>query len=335
MGLGRAGAGLHLPVLAKVRARDQGLFDDEPIVACDPRVEPARRPGLLMMPTIHAAAAVTDPADTVAHICTPPAERFGVMTQLAGLGFRKLVVEKPLAVDNDDLARIIRLRRKHGMHIEVVEPWLTSTLTGRLGDLIRNGKFGTLKTVTIVQNKPRFRRSLKSPDHPTAFDVELPHGIALALRLVGAARVTHASGFDLAIGGAVIPRMGGARVGLRHNLGARTEISSDLTCPVRERRITMDFEHGMAVGHFAVSDDDDHSQLTLSANGLRDHEVIRDDSLTEWMIQAYHKFHAGIEQTKGFTFAAEVVQLLSVAKNICAEPVVPVTSADHTPSHVG
>ncbi|ONI75199.1 oxidoreductase [Actinosynnema sp. ALI-1.44] len=337
VGLGRAGAGLHLPVLAKVRACVPHLFDDSLIVACDPRVDLAERPGLLVLPTIGEAAAALEPATTVAHICTPPAERFHVMAELADLGFRKLIVEKPLAADNDDLARIIRLRRKHSMHIEVVEPWLTSTLTGRLGELIRHGRFGALKTISIVQNKPRFRRSLKSPDHPTAFDVELPHGIALALRLVGAARVTHASGFDLAIGDVVVPRMGGARVGLRHNLGARTEISSDLTSPVRERRITVDFENGVAVGHFAVSDDDDHSQLTLSANGLRTHEVIRDDSMTEWMTQAYHKFHAGVEHTKGFTFAAEVVQLLSVAKNICAEPVVPRNrvTADHTPSHVG
>lgn len=331
VGLGRAGAGLHLPVLAKARAGDPQLFGGQEVVACDPRRRLPDRPGLVATASIGAAVGGLDPTDTVVHICTPPTERHAVIAELAELGFRNMIVEKPLASDTDDLERIIRVRRKHRLHIEVVEPWLTSTLTRRLIELIRSGPFGAPKSITIVQNKPRFRRSFAAPGHPTAFDVELPHGVALALRLAGAARVIHAAGADLEVGGQFSPRMGGANVGLRHNSGVRTEISSDLTCPVRERRVTIDFANGSAVGHFAVSDDDDHSQLTLWANGRSEHVVLRDDSLTEWMIQAYRKFQAGGEQTRGFSFAAEVVQMLSVAKNICAEPVVPAprTETDH------
>lgn len=321
VGLGRAGAGLHLPVLAKLRTRTPLLFDDAPVTACEPRPNVAARAGLEVVPTIEAAAAGLDPAVTVAHVCTPPTERLAVLSELATLGFRKVIVEKPLAADIDDLARIIRLRRKYKLHVEVVEPWLASTLTARLVELIRSGRFGAPKSIDIVQNKPRFRRSLVTPGHPTAFDVELPHGVALALRLAGAARVTHASGTDLEVEGNVGPRMGGASVGLRHNSGIHTEIRSDLTSPVRERRVTVDFETGTAVGHFAVSGDDHHSQLTLRSNGRSEHVVLRDDAMTEWMFQAYRKFQVDGEQTQGFTFATEVVQLLSVAKNICAEPV--------------
>ncbi|WP_112263066.1 Gfo/Idh/MocA family oxidoreductase [Lentzea terrae] len=328
IGLGRAGAGLHLPVLAKARACDPQLFGSQDIVAYDPRWTP-RRPGLVATTSIGAAVRRLDRAGTVVHICTPPTERHAVIAELAELGFRNMIVEKPLASDADDLARIIRARRKHRLHIEVVEPWLTSTLTMRLIELIRSGRFGAAKSITIVQNKPRFRRSFAAPGHPTAFDVELPHGVALALRLAGAARVTHATGADLEVDGQFSARMGGANVGLRHNSGVHTELSSDLTCPVRERRITIDFANGSAVGHFAVSDDDDHSQLTLRANGRSEHLVFRDDSLTEWMIQVYRKFQAGGEQTHGFNFAVEVVQLLSVAKNICAEPVVPAARVEN------
>lgn len=321
VGLGRAGAGLHLPVLAKLRSSTPQLFGNAPVVACEPRQNVAARPGLVVEPTLATAADGLDPAETVVHVCTPPTERLTVLSELATLGFRKIIVEKPLAADIDDLARIIRLRRKHKLHIEVVEPWLTSTLTWRLVELIRGGRFGAPKSIDIVQNKPRFRRSLMAPGHPTAFDVELPHGVALALRLAGAARVTHASGTDLEVEGNLGPRMGGAVVGLRHNTGIHTEIRSDLTSPVRERRVTVEFEKGGAVGHFAVSGDDHHSQLTLRSNGRTEHAVLRDDSMTEWMFQAYRKFQLGGEQTLGFTFATEVVQLLSVAKNICAEPV--------------
>ncbi|MFD7660523.1 Gfo/Idh/MocA family protein [Actinosynnema sp. NPDC059797] len=329
VGLGRAGADLHLPVLARARASVRQLFDDRPVVACDPSRLPAERPGLAMVGSLAEAAALLDPAETVAHVCTPPAVRAEVVAQLAERGFRNVIVEKPLAADTDDLARITRLRRKHGLRVAVVEPWLTSALTERLIGLVRGASLGDPRSISIVQNKPHFRRSLTSPSHPTAFDVELPHGVGLALRLAGSARVTHAAGFDLVVGDAVVPRMGGARVGLRHNNGVRTEISSDLTSPVRERRITVEFERGVAVGHFAVSDDDDHSQLTVTVNGHREHEVLRDDSLTEWVIRAYRLFHAaGDQHARGFAFATDVVQLLSVAKNICAEPVVPAARAE-------
>ncbi|MBM7809248.1 Gfo/Idh/MocA family protein [Saccharothrix algeriensis] len=324
MGFGRGGADLHLPVLARARAAARQLFGDQPVVVCDPSRVLGARPGLVTAAGVAEAAALLDPEDAVAHVCTPPTVRAEVIGELAEHGFRNLVVEKPLATDTDDLARVIRLRRKHGLRIAVVEPWLTSSLTARLTELVRGGALGEARSIAIVQNKPRFRRSLARSSHPTAFDVELPHGVGLALRLAGNARVTHAAGFDLVVGDVVVPRMGGARIGLRHNSGVRAEISSDLMSPVRERRVTITFDHGSAVGHYAVSADDDHSQLTVTRNGRREHHVLRDDSLTEWVVRAYQQFRGtGDQHARSFAFATDVVQLLSVAKNICAEPVVP------------
>ncbi|WP_367128098.1 Gfo/Idh/MocA family protein [Saccharothrix sp. HUAS TT1] len=332
MGLGRTGAEQHLPVLARARTSVRQLFDDRPVVACDPRRPATERPGLAMTGSLAEAATLLDPGDTVTHLCTPPATRAEVLTELAERGFRNIIVDKPLAADADDLARLIRLRRKHGLRIAVVEPWLTSTLTARLTELLRGGALGEPKSITIAQNRPRFRRSLAGPGRQTAFDVELPHGVGLALRLAGSARVTHAAGYDLAVGDVVVPRMGGARIGLRHNNGIRTELTSDLTSPVRERRVTVEFGKGRAVGHYAVGEDDDHAQLTITANGRRKHEVLHDDSLTAWVIRAYRLFHAdGDQHARGFTFATDVVQLLSVAKNVCAEPVIPAARGETTP----
>ncbi|WNV82865.1 Gfo/Idh/MocA family oxidoreductase [Umezawaea sp. Da 62-37] len=323
VGLGRAGAQLHLPVLEGARASAPQLFDDDPVVGCDPCRTP-ERPGLVVRTSLEAAAAEVDPARTVAHVCTPPGNRSEVISALAGLGFRRMVVEKPLAVDTDDLARVIGLRRRHGLWIAVVEPWLTSSLTARLMALVRGGSLGEPRSITLVQNKPRFRRTLTTTSHRTAFDVELPHGVGLALRLAGNARVTHASGSDLVVGRTRVPRMGGARMGLRHTNGTRTEITSDLTSPARERRVEVRFENGAAIGHYAISADDPYSQLTVTANGQREHEVLRDDSLTEWMIHAYRLFQGGRDQhAKNFSVACDVARLLSVAKNISAEPMIP------------
>ncbi|MFI9007748.1 Gfo/Idh/MocA family oxidoreductase [Actinosynnema sp. NPDC053489] len=324
VGLGRAGADVHLPVLARARTSVRRLFDDRPVVACDPRRPPVERPGLVVVGSLAEASALLDPADTVAHVCTPLSTRVAVLAELAERGFRNVIAEEPLAADADDLARVIRLRRRHGLRIAVVEPWQTSSLTARLLDLVRGGALGEPKSISVVQDMPYFRRSLTGRGDRTAFDVELPHGVGLALRLAGSARVTHAAGSDLVVGDVVVPRMGGARIGLRHNSGVRTEIGSDLTSPVRQRRIAVRFERGDAVGHFAVGEDDDHSQLTVTVAGRREHEVLPDDAFTEWVLRAYRLFDApGDQHARGFAFATDVVQLLSVAKNICAEPVIP------------
>ena len=48
VGLGRTGAEQHLPVLARARTSVRQLFDDRPVVACDPRRPATERPGLAM-----------------------------------------------------------------------------------------------------------------------------------------------------------------------------------------------------------------------------------------------------------------------------------------------
>jgi hypothetical protein len=188
--------------------------------------------------------------------------------------------------------------------------------------VVRERALGGLKTIAIDQHKPRFRRSLAAPPGQSAFDVEVPHGVGLALHLAGNARVTHATGRDLVLDELVVPRMGGAEIGLRHAGGVRSLIVSDLDSPIRQRRITCEFAHGTAVGHYAVSADDDHAQLTVTRDGRTEHTVLRDDCLLAWMVQAYRSLRLGGEQPESApTPGAEVVRILSVAKNISAEPI--------------
>ncbi|MFF0148818.1 putative dehydrogenase [Amycolatopsis sulphurea] len=322
VGLGRAGAGLHVPVLAKARSLAPDLFGDEPVVGCDPGRPVPANPRLTVARDLDHARRLVEPKDTVVHVCTPPDVRTAVVAELAAHGFRRFVVEKPLAPDTDELARMQRLIRKHRLRLEVVEPWLASTLTHRLTEVVRDNEFGELRAITIEQDKPRFRRSLSGSAGQNAFDVELPHGVGLALRLAGNARVTHATGYDLVLDDLVVPRMGGAEVGLRHTSGVRSRITSDLTSPIRQRRVTCEFTHGTAVGHYPVSEDDDHAQLTLTRNGRTEHAVLRDDCLLSWMIGAYRGFWRGVASpARGMLGSSEVVRILSVAKNVCAEPI--------------
>jgi predicted dehydrogenase len=318
IGLGRSGAGLHLPVLRRLRdTAGRGLLADARIVGCDPAgpgtdfgsTEP------VWTASVRQAARLLDPDETVAHVCTPPTARVPVLTELARHGFRNVVVEKPLAADTGDLEEILRLRDSAGLRLAVVAPWLASELTRRLVNLVHDGRLGRLRSVSVVQSKPRFRRSLSTTGHPTAFDVELPHSLGVALRLAGPAEVISASCADLVLGDRRMARLGGAGMRLRHTGGVRTHLMSDLAAPVRERRITLRFERGTATGNYAVGSDDDHAQLMVAAAGLHEHSVFPDDSLGLCLLNAYRAFAGRTEDRPGdFELAVDVVRLIAAAK---------------------
>ena len=320
VGLGRAGAGLHLPVLAKARSRQPGCFAAEPVVGFDP--DPRARArcaggGLEPAGSLAQARAVLDPGRTVVHVCTPPVARAEAVAELVGLGFRLLVLEKPLAADAGDLATLLGLLRTPGVRAAVVAPWLASTLTERLARLVREpGGLGELRTVSVLQNKPRFHRSLGTAGHPTAFDVEVPHALGVLLRLAGDADVVAAACTDLDVGGRTVPRLGSATLRLAHRGGVSGAVRSDLASPVRERRITLRFAHGAAIGHYPADASDDHAQLRVVSreSAAAQLSVFRDDALTAFMLRAYADFAAGGPGFAAVEEQARVVELLCDAK---------------------
>lgn len=314
VGLGRAGSRLHLRVLAKARATRKDLFHPGPVLAYDPAAHARAVPeGVSTVESLQSAAKLVDPDHTVAHVCTPP-NRAAVLAELAENGFRRLIVEKPLATGVQDLRVISHIRRRHGLDIAVVSHWLDAELTHRIGALVRGGELGPLRAISFALHKPRFTRTATTDGHPTAFDVEVPHSLGVALRLAGSARVTEAEWTDMRFGNHLHPRMGGARMVLRHDTGVISEITSDLTAPVRQRRIELEFARGSIIGHYPLSEDDDHAHLVVA--GQR--QVFQDDALTRFMLRSYDRFR-GTESTRGtYDLHCAIVGLLDAAKALCA-----------------
>jgi predicted dehydrogenase len=316
VGLGRAGAGLHLKVLSRARSSAEGIPCGGPPVACDPRPgAEADLPGVTVTTSIAEAARLVSPPSTVVHVCLPPVSRPTVIEELAELGFRNLLVEKPLASDRAELENIQRLRRRHDLRIMVVSHWLTAELTRRLRDLVRQRRLGSLVSISVRQHKPRFLRSLTTRGHPSAFDVEIPHSLGVLLDLAGPARVLDAGWTDLRCE-AVVPRMGSAWLVLRHQSGVSAEIVSDLTSPVQERSITLEFDNGWATGHYPLSERDDHAQLVVVSDGC-ERDIFRDDALTAFMRHAYRNFHD--DRPDNFGPHCEAVRLLCDAKEKCRD----------------
>lgn len=319
VGLGRSGRGLHIPVLSRARATGAftRLFDGRPIVAFDAWGTQTELPDAVLVPSLAQAGDMADPDRTVVHLCSPPATRVEVLEQLARLGFRKVVVEKPLAVDEQDLAEIARLRRRWNLDLVVVAPWLASALTHRILQTLRGGELGVLRSVSVVQRKPRFTRSLAGCGHPTAFDIEMPHSVGVALAIAGNATVCHAGWTDMRFDDVVVPRLGSAWLSLDHDSGVCTEILSDLTSPTRERRITLELERGTLIGHYPNSEADHTAQLSTTAGGHQTRSVFHDDALTTFILRTYEHFAGPRADSADLTLNTEVVRLLSDAKRLC------------------
>ncbi|MGH3693830.1 MAG: Gfo/Idh/MocA family oxidoreductase [Pseudonocardiaceae bacterium] len=320
VGLGRSGRGLHLPVLSRARAMRASthLFDARPIIAFDPWGTRSELPSaVLVVRSLEQAGEMADPDRTVVHLCSPPATRVELLEQLARCGFQKVVVEKPLAVDDQELAEITRLRQTWNLDMVVVAPWLASSLTQRIRQTLHHGELGALQSVFVVQRKPRFTRSLAGCGHPSAFDIEMPHSLGVVLAIAGDATVCHAQLTDMRFEDVVFPRLGSAWLSLDHNSGVGTEILSDLTSPTRERRITLKLEHGTLIGHYSNSEADHTAQLITTVRGRETRSVFHDDALTIFMIQTYEHFATAEHDNDDLLLNAEVVRLLSEAKRIC------------------
>lgn len=295
----------------------QHLFDDRPIVAFDPGGTQAQLPGVVLVRSLAQAADMADPDRTVVHLCSPPATRVEVLEELARLGFQKVVVEKPLAVDEQDLAEIAQLNRRWDLDLVVVAPWLASALTHRILHTLRGGELGALRSVFVVQRKPRFTRSLAGCGHPTAFDIEMPHSVGVAVAVAGNANVCNARLSDMKFEDVVIPWLGSAWLSLDHESGVCTEILSDLMSPTRERRITLKLERGTLIGHYPNSEADHTAQLSTTVMGRETRSVFHDDALTTFILRTYEHFAAHEHRSDDLTLNAEVVRLLSDAKRLC------------------
>lgn len=319
VGMGRAGGGLHLPSLSKVRAESPKLVAPTPVAVYDPFRPPADAPGVVAVGSLEEAGRCVPPRRTVVHLCTPPHVRVAMLERLAELGYRKIIVEKPLALDLVELAAVARVRRRWNLEITVATPWLDSALTRRLRAAVDSGTFGGLRGIRVVQNKPRFTRTVAAPHHPTAFDIEVPHALAVVLSLAGGARVADASWEDMVTERLRLPRLGRARLRLDHYSGVRTQIDSDLTSPVRERRITLEFEAATLVGHYPCSAADSTAQLrAVTADGEGTWSAFADDALSAFFHGVYGRYAESPCSPRGLPIQVDAVRLLTEAKHLCS-----------------
>lgn len=286
VGYGLAGRGLHHRML-------HGLFgEDHPVVIVDPRPVLDPLPGGTWVATIANALAAlrsvgVDPSEAVFHVVTEPSSHVACVDELVGLGARRIVVEKPLVTSMADAERMAQLGAL--ATILPVSVWLASRVTAFVEELVAEGTIGRLRSLRMEQSKPRFRRTIRSASHGTAFDVELPHQMLLAFALAGPPEeLLSAHTWPMALPGRSVPTMGGAVIESRHCSGVRSTLITDLTAPVRLRRLHLVGSTGEIIADYPVSADDDFGQVRVSGRPRR--ILVQDAPLSKFVEQAYAYF---------------------------------------------
>ena len=289
VGYGHAGRDLHHRCLVDLAAR--GLAPDREVLVVDPRRPRQLGPRTRWLPTLEAVlAALPHPEDGVFHVTTPVGAHVPTVDTLLLAGAKRIVLEKPVTRTSADARRLAAEARAAGAEIVPVSVWPSSSITTRVVELIAAGRIGAPVGLNMAQNKPRFRRSAadngSDAGHRTAFEVELPHQVLLALYLGGPADdVIDAASWDMRLPDRLLPGMGGARVRLQHGGGFVSKLSTDLTAPVRQRRLTVSGTRGAIVADYPISGEDDYGQVWVS--GDRDRHLLVDGPLSRFLEQTY------------------------------------------------
>ena len=319
VGFGHAGRDLHLPCLAKARAAEAGLFAGS-VGVVDPAPVPSPVPRFADL----AEVSGFPPERTVVHVCTPPGDHAETLCRLADRGFRRVVMEKPVSHSASELPRIRRTCATNCVDLLVVANWLHSALTSRVRSLLGSAEFGPAREARFEQHKPRFARTLANRSHATAFDVEMPHQVALALDLFGfPAAVTAAEATPMRVTGEQVPFMGSARIELLHTGGVRSTLVSDLTTFHRVRRLEIRCGGARLLGHYPIDAGEGFAGLSICGpDGTSwGDEVFPDDPLTACFLDFYRHFGGrGPRPASELTFNAEVVSVLDEAKRLCGVP---------------
>ena len=260
IGYGHSGRDFHVPAIRRLHQL-RGVR--RPIGIVDPA--PARLPtdgDTLLGRSLADLRSRFLPDATVVHICTPPADHAAVFDECVAEGFQRIVIEKPLVTTRSELDRVRELVLRHRLDVAVVANWLSSRLTVALHDQVALRGATALEQVDIVCSKSRIARSLSNGSHRSAFDVEMPHVVALALDLFGPRlRLIDAYTTDLVIGGRRVRAMAAAGMKLVAPGGPVVYVLTDLQAPVRQRYVAMRWRDGTeVVGHFPCDSADVYSQ---------------------------------------------------------------------------
>lgn len=344
VGLGRAGLGLHIPVLEKIR-RDRaapspfgsvvGLVD--PVEAGIRRAQHRLEydhgydPQRISCATSLAGLTGVDPDNTIVHICTPADDHAATLRAATEVGFRRIIVEKPCAATTADVDEMRRIADRTGASVAVVNPYLYSRSVASCRDKIQ--RLGQQPHYMEFElSKPRTAPTLLGRSKPeSVMDVELPHQIATALYLTGASRyrvlradVRHMHYREMETEPCrVVLNMGVGVIVLELDECIAVLVSY-LDALTRTRELKLRFSNTEHIEAFLPVTGDDHTSVIIEYSGhntdgtTQQQRVAKlpDDMLARCLYDMYSRFVAGSPQLSDLAFNRKVVDVMDKAKTL-------------------
>ncbi|WDE08992.1 Gfo/Idh/MocA family oxidoreductase [Thalassomonas viridans] len=329
VGFGHAGRNLHLSSINKIRKENQpfGISPGISIVENNADVQALSLPENSQCFNALPRIDFYDPEkfQPVVHICSPPSSHLRLIKEAIAKGYHKIIVEKPVTETVAESNELIRIKDESRAEILVVANWVHSALTANIEQVVRTGKYGKIRKIEIVQNKPRFCIS-KSRENEHLFHIEIPHQIALALYLAGEVdNIAEAYADHMQLDNSLIHQMGRGGITLHHKNGIISKLHSSLDHHSRERWIRISFDKGEElVGYYPVSRDDGHSQYQiLSKNACSPKEILFDEPLTLCIARFYRHFtgcgnvdDARVIRGASVVFHRNIIELIENAQTL-------------------
>ncbi|HEX5727706.1 MAG TPA: Gfo/Idh/MocA family oxidoreductase [Longimicrobiaceae bacterium] len=342
VGLGRAGLGLHIPILEKIRHDGAAASPFRAVVGLVDAAEVGIKRALhrlkydygydprgISCATSLADLTGVDPDHTIVHICTPADDHASALRAATEAGFRRIIVEKPCAANTADVDEMQRIAERTGASIAVINPYLYSRSVASCKDKIR--QVGQQPHyLEFEMSKPRITPTLAGRSRPeSVMDVELPHQIATALHLTDASRyrllraeVRHMHYREVDTEPCqVIPNMGVGIIVLELDECIAVLVSS-LDALTRTRVLKLRFPNTEHIEAFLPVTGDDHTSVVIEYSGhntdgsTEQQRVAKlpDDMLARCLFDTYSRFVTDSPQLSDLTFNRKVVDVMDKAK---------------------
>ena len=342
VGLGRAGMGLHIPVLEKIRRDGAGASPFGAVVGLVDTVEGGIKraqhrleydygydPRGISCATSLAGLTGVDPDNTIVHICTPADDHASALRAATEAGYRRIIVEKPCASNTADVDEMQRIVDRTGASIAVINPYLYSRSVASCKDKIQQvGR--QPHYLEFEMSKPRTAPTLAGRSRPeSVMDVELPHQIATALYLTGASRyrvlraeVRHMHYREVDTDVCQVVRNMGLGIIVLELDECIAVLVSYLDSLTRTRELRLRFPNTEHIEAFLPVTGDDHTSVVMEYSGHNtdgSSEQTRvaklpDDMLARCLFDMYSRFLTDSPQLSDLTFNRKVVDVMDKAK---------------------
>lgn len=317
VGFGHAGARLHHRCIAELGSAGHPSVLRGTVLVVDPEKPPTLPAGAAWSPSLgRLLENGRSLQDVVFHVTTPVRSHAAAVARLLGAGAARIIVEKPLAVRTRDAEAMVSAARARGAELLPVAVWPSSLITQMVLERVEAGAVGDVDRIWLEQSKPRFQRTLESSGHRSAIEIELPHQLVLAMHLAGRIRTLRAASvWPMAVDGLELPMMGGVAATFEHESGVVSSLVSDLTSPVRRRRLTVAGSRGKLSADYPLGADEPFGRVTAPANRIA---IARDQPLTAFVDRAY-RFFAGLEGRPPGTSLDVHLEAVSWLERVTAE----------------